>query len=417
MNKSIICSARYCPNWGPWEAYRELWSNTKDADPNGIITNDGEIAHFYTVTTPKFVELAIIGEGTKVPNTETIGQFGEGLKLAALATIRAGGTFLVHTPEWTARYVIEMHPESTNDVLAIEKLSPGKKLTKGCLVEIFYPEANFNDFEKKFVSTDSFMLPSIDETQVTIFSKGVYICPLPDKAMHDYNINSLQLNRDRSVPSIYSVQLGFITTLGGMPRKELDKFTFNWLSEIAESHSRAEFENSAFKNYGHTEIIGSLERSFKELHGDNAVIKSKEDRANDYARLKGHTLVDLPDGMAARLANVLPAADEIFKREGTYQKVLFNDADVKAIYDKVRNIFQLPLEIKIQWYDGDGRIKIDGDTLWIPKSLGERPCEAVASMISALKSNHQPGSIQHCLETYKFMGTLIGEIYNLATPE
>lgn len=407
MSKHIICSARYCPNWGAWEVYRELFSNSKDADPDGCIVNpNGEYADFYTKTAPKFVELAIIGEGTKVPNTDTIGQFGEGLKLAALAAIRAGGNMIVTTKDYTARYLTEAHPESENDVLVIERM-PGKPKATGCTIRVFYPDVDFNAFAEKMVPRESFMRPTKVAGHVTLYCKGIEICTLPERAMFDYNINGLTINRDRSTPNVYTAMLGLMTTLESVSDSDRRTFCYDMLYLVGKDEDNASFEDNASYHYMGTKMLTAMTEQFKDLYGEKAVIASTEATHNEYATMSGYTPVTLPKGLKKRLSNTIITAESLFSENGNYRKVLFKDDHVRAAYEKVKPMFNLPPSPNIQWFEGDGKLKIEGDTLWINVKLGDKAGKGVAAIIGLLHCQHPMGTLANAMEMFDVVATLI----------
>lgn len=101
-----IASSNYVAKWGAWEALREITCNAIDADPDRYILDyrGTDTVSIYTTTAPTYHECCVVGEGSKDSETGTIGQFGEGLKLAALTAIRMNGTLSIRTPLFTSNY-------------------------------------------------------------------------------------------------------------------------------------------------------------------------------------------------------------------------------------------------------------------------------------------------------------------------
>jgi hypothetical protein len=93
----------YLPTWGLWEGVRELVQNARDAE----IEHQASLVAFHNGTTNTLTikndgvdlphEALLLGHTTKNERTDTIGKFGEGLKLGVLALVRAGHKVVIHT--------------------------------------------------------------------------------------------------------------------------------------------------------------------------------------------------------------------------------------------------------------------------------------------------------------------------------
>ena len=107
---SLNLSPRYAPDWTAWEVAREIICNAIDASPEDFrVTPHGDNQlKVWTPTVPDLCELFVIGQGSKSPGGSTIGQFGEGLKMAALVATRTeGGRFRVKLPGQDVRFMFD----------------------------------------------------------------------------------------------------------------------------------------------------------------------------------------------------------------------------------------------------------------------------------------------------------------------
>lgn len=195
---NLNLSESYVPNWGAWEVARELACNAIDADPENWTcetVSDSEIL-ITTTTVPELAELFVIGHGTKSKDTDTIGQFGEGAKMAALAATRTkGGMLELRTPSSTVRFVFRkvLGVETLHAEVASSYNGPGFKARivmpgvaaayRGRIV----PDMPIGPMRRQ------------DSTGMRIFVKGVYVATIRGDAIYDWNLDNLDINRDREM--------------------------------------------------------------------------------------------------------------------------------------------------------------------------------------------------------------------------
>ena len=110
----LSLTANYVSDWDFRMAMRELIQNGTDQeilDKNNhfsISYANGTISLFNTRSTLK-INTLLLGRSTKSKNDDTVGQFGEGYKIAALVLNRIGKTFTIYNHSknevWTTRFV------------------------------------------------------------------------------------------------------------------------------------------------------------------------------------------------------------------------------------------------------------------------------------------------------------------------
>jgi len=197
----MTLDAEYVPQWGIVEGCRELIQNWLDAGGEGKPEyGDGIL----TMDNPKAEGLCrsvlLIGRSTKADDDEQRGQFGEGLKLGALALVRKGCEVVVRTRDevWTA--CLDEHPEFDRTVLAWDiQVTSGTRLN-GVHVEVHgLTQEQWNNIEGRFrwdvPATTSEFLP--DEPG-RIYVKGIFVCKV-DGMEHGYNLANAKVDRDRGL--------------------------------------------------------------------------------------------------------------------------------------------------------------------------------------------------------------------------
>ena len=193
----MTLDAEYVPQWGEVEGVRELIQNWLDAGGKGKpFYNDGVLLMDNRNAESLGRDVLLIGRSTKADDDEQRGQFGEGLKLGALALIRKGLKVVVRTgtERWEAS--LDTHPEFARTVLAWDiETAPW---TAGVVVEVHgLTDEQWSDIEGRFrwdVSvTVSEYLP--DEPG-RIYVKGILVCENADLSA-GYNLASAKVDRDR----------------------------------------------------------------------------------------------------------------------------------------------------------------------------------------------------------------------------
>lgn len=110
----LTLTPNYVSDWDFNMAMRELIQNGTDQeilDKNNVFSisyEDGKILLHNTKSVLK-INTLLLGRSTKSKNEDTVGQFGEGYKIAALVLNRIGKSFTVHNHSkneiWTTRFV------------------------------------------------------------------------------------------------------------------------------------------------------------------------------------------------------------------------------------------------------------------------------------------------------------------------
>jgi hypothetical protein len=105
--KELSISVSYIPRWSKREGIREILTNADDARRENHATfrvrHQGTKLFVENEGTTLDPSVLLMGQTTKYGNSEMIGQFGEGLKLACLALLRQGCTIKIITGDesWT----------------------------------------------------------------------------------------------------------------------------------------------------------------------------------------------------------------------------------------------------------------------------------------------------------------------------
>ena len=287
----MICHD-YVPEWGKREALRELVANAKDADPDYKVEITFSGITIKTVTEPSYTELLLLGAGSKkgdTANSSTIGQFGEGSKLAALALTRLGADLVITTSLGRITFTLEQPPELDRPTLHVHIDREAALSEKGCVVtfraiglrrlynELFLPiktQHTYGPIEKKY-----------DSEEGRIYCHGVKIISIQETCHYHWNLDNLKLNRDRTFPNIYDVR----RCVGD----KYERFLLGneWRRRLAlfdDSSFEACSIEDTFVSY---DLCQAFKETFHELHGQRAVLSNGDPRVSYRAESKNYKVV------------------------------------------------------------------------------------------------------------------------------
>lgn len=285
---SLNLSKKYAPNWAGWEVAREIVCNAMDAAPDSMqIVPDG--ANRLTVTTPtvpEIAELFVIGEGSKAPGGETIGQFGEGLKLAAMVATRSGGSLTLHIPGRTVTFGFE-------EVLGAEVLhayiAPNPLHTEGYEAVIEMQGVGHVTDGRILTDQHDGPRPKMESGSLRVYCKGVYVSTLNVRSIYDWNLKELEINRDRSMVQQFDAAWAIGKWLEANMTAEI-------AAEIIAHPDTIEADQAIEYHSGGK--VKKVAEAFRAKYGEKACIASKDPRATLKAEAIGHVVIDVPDELA-----------------------------------------------------------------------------------------------------------------------
>lgn len=384
-----ILSSRYQPRWGPWEAFRELKCNSIDADPSGHIvdiSSAGSVATFYTRQAPTLAQLSIIGEGTKDADSGTIGQFGEGFKLAACTVLRLGGSCSVRCPTYTATFSLKAEEGASAPVLYINpRTVPPSQSKPGCLITLTLPNADWSQYLSRFCDPALEHLPRAKDDTTRVFCKGVFITNIARPALHDYNL-TLTLNRDRSMPDHYSLLCAIACSLTASDALPL-------------LTTRAHLEHDALDNYHFyttASLRNALFKEYRSRYGDKAVLPSPNPIVNEAATLRGYVVAPVScSGIEYILIGLgVKRAEEVTFRADGLTRVpsppIRDEAQTLInLYSKRLSLAQSPA---LAWHSDNSFLLTEDSgepTLWLPSTCTTLS-QIVACYLGAVASSATP---------------------------
>ena len=215
----------YVPAWSVADAIRELYQNALDAE---ALDPSAEMISYYDAEDEKLTILSrnshlntdslLLGKTNKRDEAESIGQFGEGYKVAALALLREGISMHIfnHKMGEVWRPIITTSQTFHTAVLAFEIRelhSPSEDLVIELhpITKETYEKVTMNTLhlqeEYPSLQTAYGEVLLAPEHSGLVFTNGLFVCSDCDLT-YGYNVKPqhLPLGRDRSIVSSFDVQ-------------------------------------------------------------------------------------------------------------------------------------------------------------------------------------------------------------------
>lgn len=222
-------SPNYVPTWGVVEAVRELFQNAIDqqttVDDNTMFfdyeygTESLTIGNKLSVLEPASL---IMGASTKQGDDSTIGQFGEGYKIALIVLLREGKkvTFYNYGKRevWTTKFVNSRRFGSKILQVTIEKKEFWKKvpdnnfticiegITSSELREIKESNLYLSPPVGRIIETEEGTILLDEQYSGHVYVGGLFVCT-HDRYEYGYNLppSELELDRDRKLVSDFAL--------------------------------------------------------------------------------------------------------------------------------------------------------------------------------------------------------------------
>lgn len=326
---NMMLAQSYCEDWGVAEVLREIVSNAIDADPHHTVTFSDEVT-VETVTNPSIGNLLMMGSGSKKDQDENIGQFGEGLKVAALTATRLKMNMQIETPHGLITFVFR-RPDGFDEDCLHACLNTNVRHT-GCRISFQNSDGVKDLYDSMFLQGTQNFGPICEAAPGTcrIFSKNVLICKLSETALYDWNLERLKINRDRSIPDSYSVKTNIMNWLAKNGKDEhFDKII---------THSDCYEAQCLRDTWAPSSLRSQLKAAFVRVHGEKAILAVDNQHANTLASYKGHivvsasmTIKDLLEEYVQNSNTVLTMSDTYKTKplgEGTKQDMIRKFADI-----------------------------------------------------------------------------------------
>lgn len=226
----LTISTGYVPDWTYVEAVRELFQNAIDnerVNPENKmgISHNGTTLEISNKTSKLTLDSLLLGSSTKRDDDRTIGQHGEGYKIAFMVLLREGKNITVENygadEIWTTKLVNSRRYNGAKVVqIEVEKNPFWKKNVKNDLNIIVegISDSEYDDI----VNANLFLQDKVNASEMTrcgqvlfgddnvgkIFVKGLYVSTVNSIGLrygYNFDTNGIKLDRDRKLVSSFDI--------------------------------------------------------------------------------------------------------------------------------------------------------------------------------------------------------------------
>lgn len=205
----------YLKSWSIQHALREIFQNYLDYGEYNIITKEEKgteniIVKISNTYFPTDLEFLRIGNSGKSDDTTTIGQHGEGLKMAFLIFQREGLKIKLRTQAKT--FEPTTYDNELGTCFGIEYYK--NEETQATFDILFtLPKTYYDTFIKTIITKEDiiFECPTygriVSKNKGDIFVGGLFVCHRPNYSRaYDFNPQYITLDRDRAMPSDWDIK-------------------------------------------------------------------------------------------------------------------------------------------------------------------------------------------------------------------
>jgi hypothetical protein len=252
----LSLNKNYVQHWGLAEAVRELIQNAIDSESPFVYEFEREDGEIILILKSEFTTLSpqtlLLGSTSKAGNTDKIGSFGEGYKIALLVLTRLGNKVKIANGEKLWQPAFQYNSKFGEDLLVIKESSLPYK-HQGLTFEIHGLTDNDVDAIVESCLLMQNHVGAIKQTQYgdilldkpgMLYVGGLFICETELKYGYNLKPDQIKLERDRQTVSSFDLQ--FITKNMWIETGEYDR-----LAELIEE----ETPDTVYVEYGSTEMV------------------------------------------------------------------------------------------------------------------------------------------------------------------
>lgn len=357
----LSLTSNYVKDWGVVQAVREIFQNALDQQNidsgNAMFFGYDMDNHKLTIGSKYSVlerKTLLLGYTTKSNSEETIGQFGEGYKIAALVLTRLGKSLTIYNyqnrEKWTCRFVDSKRYEEKVLTFFIEKDWIFKEKPSHDLV---FEIEDINPEEYETIVSKNLHLQEIDDEEKfestwgtilfdrsgKIYVNGLYVSDANVKYGYDFKPQYLKLDRDRGMVKNFDIEW-YASKMWTEceDHEKLQELLHNGGQEVTFITS------TIYKEENLEELQLQTEEQFVSLHGENAIPVTSQEELNECSKKYVNAKpVMVMESLKTLLINYEPKVKKVvdttedWKRIEKYQEILGFKITIKQ-YNMIKKV-------------------------------------------------------------------------------
>lgn len=299
MSKYELSLARdYVPGWTVVDAVRELFQNAIDQE---TVVEDNEMSFMYHEDSKKLfisnkksvleIKTLLLGASTKTGDNRTIGQFGEGYKIATLVLTRLGKSVVIYNygakEVWRPRFVNSRRYGAEVLTFFVDKKFAWQSvpddnltivvegITKEEYAQILESNLHISPPHNFFKGSKGRILLEPKHAG-KVFVNGLFVCDHKQlKHGYDFAPSALKIDRDRKLVADFDLFWETSMLWGDETSDE------NQEAMLAELITNGVVDVKYVTHRVNTVVANKIHSEFKEQYGPNAVPVSNQKEAEE----------------------------------------------------------------------------------------------------------------------------------------
>lgn len=292
MKIELSISEPYAPDWGVWEGVRDLAQNVRDA----VVMHGCEQEFKYEPATKTLTMRSsgvtidasklLLGETSKRGFEEAAGQYGEGLKIAMLALVRAKIDVVLRTGDQSWTPLIERSNRFNG--MRVLKIQTARRTFKNevCVILKGIEPEDWDVYRRRLLFVEP---PEESEAIKTargtmllapryrgkLYAHGIYVCDVVNMR-YGYDLHYVKVDRDRKMADSWEIQSE--TTLVKIAAAKQRRALFRDIYDSAKSGSAV--DGNAFSlRWSGDEVANAMLEEWDREHGEGALVAENETQA------------------------------------------------------------------------------------------------------------------------------------------
>lgn len=337
--RTLTIEASYCSNWTIRDALREIIQNALDTKTEVDIVDNKGFWEIRDRGTGVKVSDFLLGRSSKQSDDETIGQFGEGLKIGCLVLARNDRKVIVTANGKRIDFSFPYDETWGSKLLALD-ISEAKEIG-GTVVAIQCSDKEIEEAQNLFLKFNPQpvldTVTSAGKSEILKYPGVVYVNGLAVteiNSLFGYNMHDKSLvNRDRSAIGFSEIKIQVGRILAGLSN-------INVMSRIIKEAVESDGSTSYVEHDTEFSPVHTMlwKKAFTSLYGEKICLSSRNTLGDVVAKERGWAVLNLPWSLAWSMRNIIKNANEVITNKQTRVAIESMSGDEQKVLKEAKRI-------------------------------------------------------------------------------